>query len=159
MISFQSLVHSVLIFCLLLIYLGVFAHIADRDWECNADVKAAKCDDKDVDDIAEQLVHGDVGKHLKVIFGGGRYNFIDVSTQDEQGNPGKRTDGKNLINEWINNRKPNEKRSYVWNKVSKTVFFYSKIRRLSFPSLFRLKRVFFISPFIYRMVYYRFNRL
>lgn len=98
--------------------LGVFAHTADRDWECNADVQKDNCDDIHVDDIAEQLVHGEVGKNLKVIFGGGRYNFIDVNTKDEQGNPGKRTDGKDLITEWINNRKPNEQRSYVWNKVS-----------------------------------------
>lgn len=95
----------------------MYAHTAERDWECNADVKASYCDDNEVDDIAEQLVHGEVGKHLKVIFGGGRYNFIDQSQKDEQGNVGKRTDGKDLITEWINKRKPDEQRSYVWNKV------------------------------------------
>lgn len=96
----------------------MYAHTADRDWECNTDVKAANCDDKYVDDIAEQLIHGDVGKNLKVIFGGGRYNFIDQSQKDEQGFVGKRTDGKDLITEWLNDRKSNEQRSYVWNKVS-----------------------------------------
>lgn len=98
-------------------YSGVYAHIADRDWECNTDVKNANCDDNKVDDIAEQLVRSDVGKNLKVIFGGGRYNFIDQSQKDEEGNIGKRTDGQDLITEWINSRKPNEQRSYVWNKV------------------------------------------
>lgn len=95
----------------------MYAHTADRDWECNKYVLESKCDDKKVDDIAEQLVYGDVGKHLKVIFGGGRQNFINSTKKDEQGNYGMRTDGKDLITEWINNRKPNEQRSYVWNKV------------------------------------------
>lgn len=95
----------------------MYAHIADRDWECNKDVLDSKCDDNKVDDIAEQLIHGEVGKHLKVILGGGKRNFIDATHRDEQGNYGKRTDGKDLITEWINKRKANEQRSYVWNKV------------------------------------------
>lgn len=102
----------------------MYAHIADRDWESNTNVREAKCDDKVVEDIAEQLVYGEVGKHLKVIFGGGRYNFIDKSQKDEQGNIGKRTDGKNLINEWLNGGKPGDQRSYVWNKVRDFVFFF-----------------------------------
>lgn len=77
----------------------------------------ANCDDELVDDIAEQLVHGEVGKHLKVIFGGGRYNFINTTKIDDEHHSGKRSDGKDLITEWINNKKENEVRSYVWNKV------------------------------------------
>lgn len=71
-----------------------------------------------MDDIAEQLVHGPVGKRLKVIFGGGRFNFVDSSKKDDQGIYGKRTDGKNLINEWLDNKSKHEVRKYVWNKVS-----------------------------------------
>lgn len=97
--------------------LGVYAHTSERDWECNADVVDSKCNDNIVDDIAEQLVHGEVAKHLKVIFGGGRYNFINNTHKDEQGSFGKRTDGKNLIDEWLNKKNGNEQRSYVWNKV------------------------------------------
>lgn len=66
--------------------LGVYAHTADRDWECNSDVKRDRCDDNLVDDIAEQLIHGPVGKHLSVVFGGGRTNFFDENETDEQGN-------------------------------------------------------------------------
>lgn len=97
--------------------LGVYAHTAERDWECNADIVDAKCNDNIIDDIAEQLVHGEVGKHLKVVFGGGRYNFFNNTQKDEQDNYGKRTDGKNLITEWLNKKNENEQRSYVWNKV------------------------------------------
>lgn len=102
------------------LWLGVYAHIAERDWECNNNIRDDNCDDNAIDDIAEQLVHGPVGKHLKVIFGGGRFNFINATEKDEQGKFGKRTDGKNLIKEWLNNKKDNEVRSYVWNKVSFT---------------------------------------
>lgn len=70
-------------FCLR--WLGVYAHTAERDWECNSDVKSDSCDDNTVDDIAEQLVYGPVGKHLSVIFGGGRTNFFDETEKDEQG--------------------------------------------------------------------------
>lgn len=124
----------------LFVYTGLYAHTAERDWECNTDVKNSNCDDRIVDDIAEQLVHGEVGKNLKVIFGGGRYNFIDTNQKDEEGNIGKRTDGKDLITEWINNKKPNEQRSYVWNKVIVCIYFLS---------MFWLKRVFFLFYSIY----------
>lgn len=125
---------------------GVYAHTAERSWECDADVKL-DCDVNAVDDIAMQLVYGPIGKHLKVIFGGGRYNFISETEQDEEGNlvftecnavrccnkhlihvtfsalsvilgnAGKRTDGKNLINEWLDKQNEDEIRTYVWNKV------------------------------------------
>lgn len=66
---------------------------------------------------------GEVGKHLKVIFGGGRRHFKDRTQVDEEGNMGHRTDGKDLITEWINGRKENEERAYVWNKVRFFVLF------------------------------------
>lgn len=53
-----------------------------------------------------------------MIFGGGRFNFVDSSKKDDQGIYGKRTDGKNLINEWLDNKSKHEVRKYVWNKVS-----------------------------------------
>lgn len=48
-------------------------------------MKRDSCDDNTVDDIAEQLVYGPVGKHLSVIFGGGRTNFFNETEKDEQG--------------------------------------------------------------------------
>lgn len=96
---------------------GVYAHVAHRDWKNNQEVLKMNCDDKLVDDIAEQLVYGDVGSKLKVILGGGRREFLDRSMKDEENHSGERTDKKNLINEWLNLKIDNGKRNYVWNKV------------------------------------------
>lgn len=62
-------------------------------------------------------MYGRTGSQLKVIFGGGRQKFIDQSERDEQGFSGQRTDRKNLILDWLDNKKSGEKRTYVWNKV------------------------------------------
>lgn len=101
---------------------GVYAHTAFRDWENNAEVLSDRCDDTLVDDIAEQLVHGDVGKRLKVVLGCGRREFIDASIVDEEGAIGKRSDGKNLIDEWKSSAIGGN-RTYVWNRVIR-VFLY-----------------------------------
>lgn len=97
--------------------IGVYAHSANRRWEMNKNVLDAKCDDRKVDDIAEQLIHGEVGSKLSVIFGGGRNAFRDISMLDEDGAPSKRSDGKNLIQEWLEQNGTTQKRSYVSNKV------------------------------------------
>lgn len=98
---------------------GLYAHSAERDWECNADVLKSNCDDTVVDDIAKQLVHGDIGRQLKVIFGGGRGKFYDQKTNNPQGHKGQRTDGKDLIQEWLAyGESMDQRRAYVWNKVS-----------------------------------------
>ncbi|XP_062558477.1 membrane-bound alkaline phosphatase-like [Armigeres subalbatus] len=95
---------------------GNYAHIADRDWESNGYVDAKGCDSEVLDDIAEQLVHGETGKRLKVIMGGGRREFLDTDLDPEYGTQGYRTDGKNLIQEWLDLAEEGENRTYVWNK-------------------------------------------
>lgn len=100
---------------------GVYAHTANRLWETNADVLRSNCDDKEVNDNAEQLVYGLTGSQLKVIFGGGRMNFLNETVVDEEGNPGHRTDGKHLINEWLAQGRDGEQRNYIRNKVSPTI--------------------------------------
>ncbi|KAG8232044.1 hypothetical protein J437_LFUL014437 [Ladona fulva] len=45
---------------------GAYAHIADRDWESDSNVAAANKDPKKCDDIAEQLVRGETGRHLNI---------------------------------------------------------------------------------------------
>lgn len=98
---------------------STYAHAAFRDWENNAEVLGSQCDDTLVDDIAEQMVHGEVGQKLKVILGGGRREFLDASITDEEGERGRRSDGKNLIEEWkTKSVLDGYKRTYVWNKVS-----------------------------------------
>lgn len=97
---------------------GVYAHTAHRDWENNEDVRLSACDESQIDDIAKQLVYGETGSQLKVIFGGGRKNFHNSTTFDEEGNPGSRSDGRNLIQEWLHRGKEGAQRHYARNKVS-----------------------------------------
>lgn len=80
-------------------------------------MKRNGCDDVLIDDIAEQLVHGDVGSKLKVVLGCGIREFLDTTMVDEEGFRGTRSDEKNLISEWLNNADPGENKRFVWNKV------------------------------------------
>lgn len=79
---------------------GLYANSAERDWENNAEIIKSSCDHHRIDDIAEQLVHGEIGSKFNVIFGGGSKNFIN-STESEHNGMGARTDGRNLIKEWM----------------------------------------------------------
>lgn len=72
--------------------------MSDRDFEDDSGVTRWGCSPDEVDDLAEQLVHGEIGKKLKVIMGGGARGFVNA-TMNEHGN-GSRRDGKNLIDEW-----------------------------------------------------------
>jgi alkaline phosphatase len=81
---------------------GVFAHVNDRNLE---------------NEIAAQAVPGGasfntrLGDGLHVIFGGGRRHFLPTSGSDDEGLPGRRTDGRDLRNELqqLGYR-------YVWNR-------------------------------------------
>nr|UAX26434.1 alkaline phosphatase [Galleria mellonella] len=97
---------------------GLYAHTAERDWESDADVLSACASAQDVPiDIAEQLVHNYPGTHFKVILGGGRREFLPNNMIDEEGTQGKRLDGRNLINEWQEDKiSRNVSHKYVWNR-------------------------------------------
>ncbi|XP_052862632.1 membrane-bound alkaline phosphatase-like [Anopheles cruzii] len=97
---------------------GVYAHTSFRDWENDNDVKADGCNPDRVDDIAKQLVYGETAPKLRVILGGGRREFLDseVDTDPETGKAGRRTDGRNLINEWLKNGPVGENRTFVWKR-------------------------------------------
>uniref|UniRef100_A0A182QKC3 alkaline phosphatase n=1 Tax=Anopheles farauti TaxID=69004 RepID=A0A182QKC3_9DIPT len=82
---------------------GAYASSANRDWEDDSEVNTG-CpttpeENKPVD-IATQLVHGSVGKNLKVILGCGRRHLLPKETKDEDGVSGTRSDGVNLIDAW-----------------------------------------------------------
>lgn len=62
------------------------------------------------------MVYNREGKNFKVILGGGRANFRNQSEEDEEGKNGYRTDGKNLIEAWKNERSKSGRAQYVWNK-------------------------------------------
>lgn len=64
-------------------------------------MKKSKCDASKTADIARQLIENDVGKKLKVIFGGGRGEFRNETVLDEENTWGLRSDGRDLIKEWL----------------------------------------------------------
>ncbi|XP_071446195.1 membrane-bound alkaline phosphatase-like [Hetaerina americana] len=94
-----------------------YAHVASRDWENDADVVADKQDPHVCKDIAHQLVHGETGRRLNVIMGGGRRNLLPKDARDAEGRRGRRLDGRNLIAEWLKEKSHRGQRSvYVWNR-------------------------------------------
>ena len=96
---------------------GVYAHTANRNWEYDQAIKDDNCSPEINVDIARQLVEWPVGQELHVVMGGGRRNFRDQTMRDEEGNPGYRTDNRDLIQEWLENKKHEQKPAeYVWSK-------------------------------------------
>ncbi|KAF5280050.1 hypothetical protein FQR65_LT03305 [Abscondita terminalis] len=93
---------------------GTYAHTANRDWESDTDVEEDDEDPQKCIDIAQQLIYGETGKNLNVIFGGGRSNFLPNSIRDEDGHRGSRNDDRHLINEWSNLKKET-KHKYIHN--------------------------------------------
>lgn len=51
---------------------------------------------------------------MNVIFGGGKYNFLPKDVKDEEGHKGKRSDGVNLIEKWLDGKQDVGK--YIWNR-------------------------------------------
>lgn len=94
---------------------ATYAHIANRDWESDADMPeealAAGCKD-----IASQLIELPYGDGYEVAMGGGRSNFLPETADDPEdaGEKGKRKDGRDLTAEWLA-RYPNGG-AYVWNQ-------------------------------------------
>ncbi|KAK4296997.1 hypothetical protein Pmani_030549 [Petrolisthes manimaculis] len=100
---------------------ALYAHIADREWEDDHEVRDDKEDPQVCDDIAEHLIMKETGRNLKVIMGGGRRGLLPNTVKDveEGGKSGYRRDGRNLIQEWQRHKtslRPSVKHSYVWNR-------------------------------------------
>lgn len=74
---------------------AVYAKTASRDWEGNADLPEG-CAQKD---IAAQLVDMMQSGVVDLALGGGRSYFLPEAITDEEGKTGKRTDGRNLVDE------------------------------------------------------------
>lgn len=96
---------------------GVYAHTANRYWENDQEIRASHCDPAHIEDIAQQLVYNDVGRNLQVALGGGRREFRNWDVLDERGARGTRSDGRDLIEEWVQERRNRGNASYVWNKA------------------------------------------
>lgn len=95
---------------------GLYAHSGYRYWENDVEVRKSNCDPDITIDLARQMIMNEVSSKFKVILGGGRGQFRNTTVQDEEGMAGKRSDGRNLVTEWINS-KQNERASYIWNAV------------------------------------------
>ncbi|TMW41047.1 hypothetical protein DOY81_013874, partial [Sarcophaga bullata] len=79
---------------------GLFAHVASRLYECDADVKSFDKDPAECMDIASQLVLEEPGRNFDVMMGGGMTKFLPNSLKDKHGNMGERLDNKNLLSLW-----------------------------------------------------------
>jgi len=95
---------------------STYAHVAQRDWEVDANMpaaaKAAGCTD-----IARQMMEWPHGDGLEVMLGGGRQHFIPATMADPEypNAKGKRADGKDLPASWS---AANPRGAYVWNRDS-----------------------------------------
>ncbi|XP_075998683.1 alkaline phosphatase, tissue-nonspecific isozyme [Genypterus blacodes] len=94
-----------------------YAHSASRKWYSDADMPdSAKKDG--CTDISAQLLNN---TDIDVIIGGGRKYMTPKGTRDPEyprdfSSRGKRSDGRNLINEWQKS-KVGKVAHYVWNKT------------------------------------------
>lgn len=89
-----------------------YAHSAHRDWESSVGVTSGG---ENCLDIAHQLVHRPPGMHLRFIAGGGREHFLVPEEAQQTGEPGKRPDSRNLIEEWTNLKQSDRMNAYVCN--------------------------------------------
>ena len=71
---------------------ATYAKVPERGWESQAPEGCR--------DIAVQLVEQPAGDGVDVIMGGGRRGFLPQEVTDLEGKTGKRTDGRNLVEEW-----------------------------------------------------------
>ena len=92
---------------------AAYAKVAERGWECDADVPAAAAA-AGARDIARQFVEFAAGDGFEVAFGGGRAKFRPTGSPDPEhaGQSGKRADGRDLVAEW---RAAAPGRYFVWN--------------------------------------------
>lgn len=86
---------------------AAYATSAYREWEGTKKTPAG------CQDIADQLIYGKVGQRLDVAMGGGSQNFLPTFLTDKNGNRGARTDGRNLVQEYLQVRSIGNKRPVV----------------------------------------------
>ena len=74
---------------------SVYAHAADRNFEDDSKLPEG-CT---VPDIASQLIESMKSGEVDLALGGGRRHFLPDTVEDGEGKSGKRTDGRNLVEE------------------------------------------------------------
>jgi len=95
---------------------AAYAHVAQRDWEVDANMPAA-AKSAGCTDIARQMIEWPHGNGLEVMLGGGRQHFIPATVADPEypNSKGKRADGKDLPATW---KATNPNGDYVWDSDS-----------------------------------------
>uniref|UniRef100_A0A1B6EBV1 alkaline phosphatase n=1 Tax=Clastoptera arizonana TaxID=38151 RepID=A0A1B6EBV1_9HEMI len=96
---------------------ALYAHSASRYWE--DDGKVPPVARKSCKDITRQLIEDAPGRNINVLLGGGRRHWLPKVARDyeESSEEGRRLDGRNLIEDWIRDKKRrNIKAEFVWNK-------------------------------------------
>ncbi|XP_066907979.1 alkaline phosphatase [Halyomorpha halys] len=118
---------------------AMYAHTANRGWECDSSIPAG-CDIKD---IARQLVEDLPGKKFNVIMGGGRQMMVGDQHKDSiTSSTCVRTDGRNLIGEWAEEKRsqgvryalPNNTRDLLNIDVSKTDYILGIFNNYNLPN-------------------------
>lgn len=104
---------------------GTYAHVGNRDWECDNDTLTYNNDPKTCQDIASQMINNEPGNKFKVILGGGRSKFIPYTEKDDEGFTGHRMDGVNLIKKWQIEK--GEKGQYVYDKAGLNAIDMNKV--------------------------------
>ena len=74
---------------------AVYSRTVSRDWEDNTGIPEG-CAQKD---IADQLIDQMKAGVIDIALGGGRAHFLPTEVTDVEGKTGKRTDGRNLVEE------------------------------------------------------------
>ncbi|XP_036322972.1 membrane-bound alkaline phosphatase-like [Rhagoletis pomonella] len=115
---------------------GVYAHIADRDWEDDTEVGKSCGANSQVNDIAYQLIHGEVGSKLSLMMGGGKRHFVDREIYAN----GTRSDGQNLIDQY---EQLSAKNAYVES--------LAELNSLNFSSVDRVLGLFADSHLLYHL--------
>lgn len=81
---------------------GSYAHIANRFFECDADIAAwgSHNDPSTCMDIAQQLITQSPGRDFDIMMGGGMGKFLPNTVTDAHGKLGERADGRDLLSLW-----------------------------------------------------------
>lgn len=92
---------------------GAYAHTSHRDYESDTDIKKMGNNPAQCIDIGRQLVENEVSQNFNVIMGGGARKLLPNGTVDDAGYVGERSDGRNIIDEWVHGKRGPTK--YVFN--------------------------------------------
>ncbi|XP_041457233.1 alkaline phosphatase-like [Lytechinus variegatus] len=94
---------------------ALYAKVPDRKWQSDMDIPLKERNLGCVD-MAKQFVSNN---NIQVALGGGRMKFMSRANRDPEypSLPGTRIDGRNLIQEWVNNKPDPDRAKYVWNEA------------------------------------------